>query len=82
MRSAFQHLLRLVLVIVCMTASAEFRVIGASDGDTVIVLTTNKQQIKIRLAGIDAPESRQAFGQRAKQALSDQVFGQTVGVDF
>lgn len=80
MRPAFRYLLLAVLVIACMTASAEYRVIGVADGDTVTVLTADKQQIKIRLAGIDAPESRQAFGQRSKQALSDKVFGQTVGV--
>jgi len=32
--------------------------------------------IKIRLADIDAPESRQAFGARSKQALSDLCFQQ------
>ena len=46
------------------------RVVGISDGDTITVLV-ERQQIKIRLADIDAPESRQAFGTRAKQALSD-----------
>ena len=63
----------------CLGAE-EFRVIGVSDGDTVTVLTADKQQIKIRLAGIDAPESRQSFGNRAKQTLSEKVYGQTVGV--
>ncbi len=45
-----------------------------ADGDTLIVLV-DKQQIKIRLEGIDAPESGQDYGARAKQTLSDKVFG-------
>jgi len=35
---------------------------------------------KIRLAGIDAPESSQAFGNRAKQALAEKVGGKTIEV--
>jgi len=53
----------------------QVRVVGVSDGDTVTVLDASKQQHKIRLSGIDAPESGQAFGQRAKQALSECAFG-------
>jgi micrococcal nuclease len=38
------------------------------------------QSVKIRLDGIDCPERRQAFGQRAKQFTSKFVFGKTVTV--
>jgi hypothetical protein len=41
------------------------RVVGVTDGDTVTVLDANKRQIKVRLAGIDAPEKRQAFSDKA-----------------
>lgn len=50
-------------------------VIGISDGDTLTVLDKDKQQVKIRLAEIDAPESHQAFGSRSKQSLSNLCFG-------
>jgi len=60
--------------------AGEFRVIAVSDGDTITVLSADKQQIKIRLAGIDAPESSQAFGNRAKQALAEKVGGKTIEV--
>lgn len=53
-----------------------------ADGDTVTVLDEQKQQHKIRLAGIDAPEKRQPFGQRSKEALSDSVFGKVVSVEW
>src|SRR5262245_56872716 len=56
------------------------KVVGVSDGDTITVLDDQKRQYKIRLEGIDAPESNQDFGSKAKQSLSDLVFGKTVTV--
>jgi len=56
------------------------KVVGVSDGDTITVLDADKRQHKIHLDGIDAPESNQDFGSRAKQSLSDLVFGKTVTV--
>lgn len=55
-------------------------VVAIADGDTLTVLDAGKKQHKIRLNGIDAPESAQGFGSRAKQSLSDLVFGKTVTV--
>ena len=49
------------------------KVVGVSDGDTVTVLDGAHEQHRIRLAGIDAPEKRQPYGERAKQYLSDLV---------
>ena len=46
------------------------RVVGVSDGDTITVLDADRQQHKIRLGGIDAPEKAQPFGQRSKENLS------------
>ena len=56
------------------------RVVGISDGDTLTLLTAEKQQIKVRLGEIDTPESRQPYGTRAKQALSDLAFGKEARV--
>jgi len=55
------------------------KVVGIADGDTITVLHQNTQQ-KIRLEHIDAPEGRQAFGAKAKQALSAKVFGKLVTI--
>ncbi len=56
------------------------KVIGVSDGDTIDVLDNSKTTHRVRLAGIDAPEKAQPFGQRSKQHLSDSVFGKQVEV--
>jgi endonuclease YncB( thermonuclease family) len=53
------------------------RVVGVKDGDSLIVLV-DKREIEVRLAEVDAPESGQPYGNRAKQALSALVFGKTV----
>src|SRR5215510_14805069 len=71
--------------LLCLTAAAQpqnitGKVVGVSDGDTITVLDGQKRQHKIRLDGIDAPESNQDYGSRAKQSLSDLVFGKTVTV--
>jgi endonuclease YncB( thermonuclease family) len=57
------------------------QVIHVADGDTVTVLDDTRTQYKIRLAGIDAPEKKQAFGQRSKESLSDLVFSKSVTVE-
>jgi endonuclease YncB( thermonuclease family) len=56
------------------------KVVGISDGDTLTLLTPEKQQVKVRLAEIDTPESRQPYGTRAKQALSDLAYGKEARV--
>lgn len=57
-------------------------VVGVTDGDTVTVLDSSRTQRKIRLTGIDAPESRQPFGHRARQHLASLVFQQQVAVEW
>ena len=46
-------------------------VVAIADGDTLTVLNEDFQQVKIRLAEIDAPEKRQPFGNRARQSLGE-----------
>jgi endonuclease YncB( thermonuclease family) len=58
------------------------RVVGVTDGDTIKVLDSTNIQHKIRLRGIDAPESHQSFGTQSKKALSDKVFNQAVRVEW
>lgn len=66
----------------CATATTLVgKVIGVLDGDTIEVLDSGKVPRRVRLAGIDAPEKAQPFGQRSKQNLSGLVFGKQVEVD-
>jgi len=55
------------------------KVIGVTEGDTIKVLV-GKETITVRLEGIDAPESGQSYGAKAKQALADLVAEKTVTV--
>jgi endonuclease YncB( thermonuclease family) len=72
-------------VVLALSISAQMqtitgKVVGVSDGDTITVLDAEKRQHKVGLDGIDAPESSQDYGSRAKQSLADLVFGKTVTV--
>ena len=68
--------------VLCMAAepSKTLRVVGVHDGDTITCITPDKEQVKIRLDAIDAPELGQPFGQASKKALSEKVFGKDVVV--
>ena len=72
----------LCFLLLCRVAHAEptqinGRVVSVADGDTRTILDpVKKVQHKIRLAGIDAPEERQPFGQRSRQHLGHIAKGQ------
>ena len=74
-----------VAILVSVMASADAnisgRVVGVADGDTLTVLDDANQQYKIRLAGIDAPEKVQAFGQVGKQRLAELCYNKHATVD-
>lgn len=65
-----------------LASSEEYygRVVGISDGDTFTLLVSGNRQVKIRLAEIDAPESGQAYGRRARQELSALAFNKQARV--
>ena len=61
-----------------MAGTIAGNVVRITDGDTVVVLDSNKVQYKIRLVGIDAPERKQAYGKKSKENLSSLVAGKYV----
>lgn len=77
----------LVLIFIGFTSLVQARtlvghVVGVTDGDTITILDATQTQYKIRLAGIDAPEKKQAFGQASKKSLSDLVFDKVVSIIY
>lgn len=72
-------LLLFLLTLLPQTKPFAGRVVSISDGDTCKILYENRE-VKVRLVHIDCPEKRQPFGTRARQELSQLVFGKTVVV--
>lgn len=70
-----------VLLAVSSAALADFSgtVVRVVDGDTLDVLVATRP-IRVRLAQIDAPERRQAYGARSRQTLSALAFRRVVTV--
>jgi endonuclease YncB( thermonuclease family) len=55
----------------------EGKVVAVIDGDTIEVMRDGKA-VRIRLQGVDCPESKQPFGTKAKQFTSDFLYGKQV----
>jgi endonuclease YncB( thermonuclease family) len=70
----------LIAVKACAGNTISGKVVSVADGDTITVLDSSKSQHKIRVYGVDCPESHQDYGQKAKQFTSDLVFGKTIEV--
>jgi endonuclease YncB( thermonuclease family) len=72
-----------VAAVLCLGAGPKhtWRVVGVTDGDSITCLKPDKQQVKVRLNAIDAPERGQPFANKSKQALSDLIFGKGVEVE-
>lgn len=69
----------LTLLLTTDPQTLEGRVVHIADGDTMVILV-DKQEIKIRLHGIDAPESGQPWGNQAKERLKELCHGENVTV--
>lgn len=78
-------LLILTTVFSIYVYSAEMigKVVSVADGDTITIIENlDNGRFKIRLYGIDAPEKKQDFGQKAKQYLSSLIFNKEVKIKF
>jgi hypothetical protein len=63
----FPGLLLFTSLIFPLTDDFQGKVVRIADGDTVTVLR-GREQVKVRLNGIDAPEKNQSFGTKWKDA--------------
>lgn len=68
-----------ILVIASPLFAFSGKAVSIHDGDTITALQ-GKQQIKIRLFGIDAPELKQLYGKKSKQFLSNLITGKIAEV--
>ncbi|MDK9637869.1 thermonuclease family protein [Enterobacter hormaechei] len=77
-----RQLSAMLLLVVTFPASADIsaRIVRVLDGDTVEVLETGNRLTRVRLAGIDAPEKNQPFGQRSRQELTSMVAQRNVTI--
>ena len=74
----------LLLPLALQAAPRTCLIVGISDGDTLKArcgTPGHYEEIKVRLHGIDAPEKRQPFGERAKEAMSDLVYRREAALD-
>ena len=65
-----------------LSCNLEGKVIRVVDGDSITVLDGKKEQHKIRLAGIDAPERQQPYGKVARQFLAKHIIKKQVCVGW
>lgn len=64
------------------SCSLYIRVTKVIDGDTFEGITSDGFVIKFRIAGIDAPERGQFYGDVAKAHLQWLIYGKTVGLEL
>jgi endonuclease YncB( thermonuclease family) len=74
-------LLLLALAPFALAVELTGKVVKVIDGDTIHVLR-NEQLYKIRLGGIDAPESNQPYGNASKKHLAGMVAGKSVKIEI
>lgn len=72
--------LLLLLPILASAATITGKVVKVVDGDTIDVLQ-DRLTVRIRLNGIDAPESGQAYGKKAKQFVLELAAQKVVKVE-
>ncbi len=77
----FVYLLLLLLSAGAPADTLTGRIVGISDGDTLTLLDAEHVSHKIRIAGIDAPEKKQPFGEKAKTKLSEMVYNRQAEAD-
>jgi endonuclease YncB( thermonuclease family) len=70
-----------LIILFCLLLLQTGQLVKVTDGDSVVLLTANKQQIKIRLDGIDCPELGQPYSRKAQQFVRDLCKNRTIKVE-
>ncbi|MDB5768853.1 MAG: Micrococcal nuclease [Collimonas fungivorans] len=74
------RILLAAFLLIAPPAAHAYKVVSVADGDSM-TLQVGRSRLKLRLAGIDAPETRQAFGRQAAQSLRQLCSGQDAQYD-
>jgi len=90
MRTYFLVLLQILLLTgpACAGSTVEGVVRAVYDGDTVLLATRGASRLKVRLYGIDAPETRkpdilgQSYGDISKRMLMFKIMGRRVTAEI
>ena len=77
-KNFFLAIVLFFIVISQVQADFNGKVVKVIDGDTVDILTPKKQKVRVRLLDIDAPDSRQAYGNASKKYLASLIAGKSV----
>lgn len=72
--------LQLIVAGICSCETISCKVISVEDGDSLTVSDKSGTHHRVRLFGVDAPESGQKYGSNAQQMLSAMVAGKNVRV--
>ena len=65
--------LQLFLYSSALADTLQGKVVKVADGDTVTIMDDSGKKHRIRLAGIDAPENNQSYGDVSTQGLVELV---------
>jgi len=71
----------LLLISASPTEFITAKVVKVSDGDTFTVLTEKKKQTRIRIYGIDAPETGQPYSEKSRLYLANMIAGRVVTIE-
>ena len=70
-----------IFLIAVSGSTPENTVVSVHDGDTIYIRIDNKD-VKIRLAEIDAPELKQAYGRKSTEVLFKKIYNKQVKLDL
>ncbi|TVM18686.1 thermonuclease family protein [Oceanidesulfovibrio indonesiensis] len=81
LRFALLTLLPLALLLPSSLLAWEGKAVRIVDGDTIVVLRDGKEQVRVRVYGIDCPEKKQPYGRKATRFAAAMVGNELVDVE-
>ena len=76
------YIISLILCSPVLADTLQGKVFKVADGDTITIVDNSGKKHRIRLAGIDAPEKNQPYGDVSTQGLIELVLGKLVTVEY